>query len=334
MRIIITESQYRRVFKEQYEELNLIAPPQAMTDTISTAINYDLDLKKSATDEKFKVTWEELGYDPNKLPNSIKKKYPEYVPEIISGYGEKNKFNTALLDVLKLIEEKSGLDVIITGGNDYYHQIKRPNSKHNTGNAIDFEVSGYVGKGATDELQMKIEEVILSIAMNEYPNLSFINEYKKDTGGSGGHFHLSLMKELNYYYFYDEALRKEGEKYYGCCGKYKDKNNRAVLTFTGNGSSLKGIMDAGREKEPMKLEKMPIRQPEPIKTKPIKDLPEFDIDKEVTRVVNEYKGKKKKDIKNAIKGYEEFKITMAKTESDLEYVEKIINGLNNLLNEV
>jgi hypothetical protein len=181
-----------------------MTPPVAMTDTISTAINYDLDLKKTADGKDFQVTWEELGYDPNKLPSEIKKKYPTYVPEIISGYGHKENFNKELLTILKTIEEKSGLDLLITGGNDKYHQVKRKDSNHNTGNAIDFIINGSNGVDA----QKKIEEVVLSMAMNEYPKLSFINEFQRSTGGSGGHFHISVLTELNHYHFYDEALKK------------------------------------------------------------------------------------------------------------------------------
>ena len=45
-KIIITESQCRRLFGEQ---MNLIIPPAQVSDTLTTAVNYGLDLKKHAS---------------------------------------------------------------------------------------------------------------------------------------------------------------------------------------------------------------------------------------------------------------------------------------------
>lgn len=256
-KIIITESQYRRLFSEQ---MDLKIPPAQVSDTLSTAVNYGLDLKKYASSEENRVTWEELGYDSNKLPSEIKNKYPTYVPEVISGFGQRGYFNVELLGVLKLVEEKSGLEIIVTGGNDYYHQKNRRGSYHNSGNAIDFTIIG----GNDDENQFKIEKAVLDIALNSKfsPKIAFINEFKRDTGGTGGHFHISLGGgELNYYHFFDEGLRTKGHNLYQCCDKLK------TLSFRGVGADINKNVSIGRKKEP-KINKMTTRDTKPLTSKP------------------------------------------------------------------
>lgn len=259
-RIIISEeekNQIRNLYEQSYENLSGL-----ISDTLRTAMNNDIDLKQTATSDEYRVKWEDIGVNPENLPNDIKSNYPEFVPELLSGVNNVNdfNFNVKLLDVVKLIEDKSGLDILVTAGNDKYHQELKNNSSHNKGQALDF-----VLKDNNDENQQKIESVVLSIAQNEFKNLSFINEYKKDTGGSGGHFHISLSPGLNYYHFFDEGLRKNGDETYGCCEKMKS------LTFNGDGNKIDELKKQGFRKEERggyhKISKM---TPIPIDPKQIK----------------------------------------------------------------
>jgi len=235
------------------------------SDTLSYAVNYNIDLKATASDPEYRATWEEIGINPNTLPQNIKSLYPTYVPELLSGLkkGQSHRLKD-LLDVVKLVEERSGFDVTVTGGVDKYHREEKPNSGHNTGKALDFVIDNN-----SDKNQETIEEVIGNIASNEHKDLSFINEYKRDTGGTGGHFHISFIPEKNYYHFFDEGFRKEGDEHYQCCQK------NPTLEF-GKETNFIDAVRKGRVKEPItKLQpksidttKLNVQSPRDIKKTP------------------------------------------------------------------
>ncbi len=132
------------------------------------------------------------------------------MPEILSSVTYSGKpmtsFNMLLLDIAKAIEEKTGLDIEITGGNDYYH-LKRKTSRHKRGGALDFVIKG---SSNGNENQKKVEKAIIDIIMEQnFPHIGFLNEFKISTGGSGGHFHISLgpPTEASYYHF----INRKGE---------------------------------------------------------------------------------------------------------------------------
>jgi hypothetical protein len=324
-KIIINESQYKRLFKEQSDETKddstkLITPPKNISDTLTKAMELGLDLKQTADSEEYKVTWKELGYDVNKFPSKIKENYPIYAPEIISGYGSNTNFNVELLYILKKIEDMTSLNLMISSGNDAYHQAK-DSSNHKTGNAIDF----YVISGNDDEVQKKIEKAVLKLAMGDYPDISFLNEFKRNTGGTGPHFHIGLMSDINHYHFYDTALRTMDHPHYKCCGK-------GLLKFTGVGSDIKNIAIINRQKE--------LKRIDPISKKleklPPSDDSKMEISKDIKygikadKIVDSHKGKKKYEIKKIIRDNQKI-IKNTDDSGEKELSSKIIKGLNKLL---
>lgn len=102
-----------------------------------------------------------------------------------------------LIDVVSEIEKLSGIELLITAGNDLFHK-KFKNSYHNQGNAIDFVFKNT--NENTPENRKKIEEIIINLIKSGKYNidgkiLGAINEYDRPSRHStGGHFHLSLAK--------------------------------------------------------------------------------------------------------------------------------------------
>lgn len=288
-KIIITEEERIKI-KSLYEQpIDDYSDFRSLSDTLNIASNYGIELKPKASDSNYQVTWEEVGINPEELPDNIKRIYPKYVPELLSGVEDLKNFDSStylyLLRIAKLIEKNSGLDIIVTAGKDKYHQEERSRSSHNEGKAIDFIIDG----DNNDKNQFIIESVILDIIRDGFRNLSFINEFKKNTKGTGGHFHISLVKELNHYHFFDEGLRKKGDESYGCCGK------RSKLTFNGNGSDIfDRIIKYARNKEKNEGKYVPdsyddkISQSQ-IDMKPVSeipnDLPKQEINPNVSNMV-------------------------------------------------
>lgn len=271
-KIIITEEEkieikrlYEQPINHDYLEIN------SLSDTLNTASNYGIELRRKAQNSDYQVTWEEVDIDPEVLPYNIRNMYPKYVPELLSGVEDLKNFDSStylyLLQIANLIEEKSGLNIIVTAGKDKYHQEERSRSSHNQGKAIDFVIDGTNG----DENQFIIESAILDIIRDGNRNLSFINEFKKNTKGTGGHFHISLVKEFNYYHFFDEGLRKKGDKGYLCCGK------KSTLTFNGDGSDIfDRIIKDARSKEKKEGKYEPDRYSDEIPQidmKPVSEIP-------------------------------------------------------------
>lgn len=82
--------------------------------------------------------------------------------------------------------------VVVTAGNDVYHQIDpsvSPNSRHKSGNALDIDV-------LDPTLRDAIDKILSGISLAS-PNISYINEYDypsllgRSTGRNNNHFHLS-----------------------------------------------------------------------------------------------------------------------------------------------
>jgi len=216
-----------RITKNQLEKIVLDEQTDSTT-VVQRALDYNLDIKKSEKTEnplEGRKTWDELYPNPTDTQKEqiefIKKKFKSnYVPEILSSVTYSGKpmtsFNMLLLDIAKAIEEKTGLDIEITGGNDYYH-LKRKTSRHKRGGALDFVIKG---DSNSDENQKKVEKAIIDIIMEQnFPHIGFLNEFKISTGGSGGHFHISLgpPTEASYYHF----INRKGEVEDGEDREYK-----------------------------------------------------------------------------------------------------------------
>ena len=170
-------------------------------NVIKYALSQGIDLKHSASNSKYRTSWFDLIGGTKNQRNDILKiipsEYRNYIPEIVSGVDKNFKFDVRLIDILSEIEKISGLELIITGGRDYFHKPKNPNSKHNTGKAVDFvPVDGMNAKN-----DKKIEEAVLKIILSgRYGmEIGLINERVYPSGhASGPHFHLSLDINVEY----------------------------------------------------------------------------------------------------------------------------------------
>jgi len=210
MRIIITERQLKKIILESegcpcgdgttsISCCSRIDVTKDVSDSLNI-INYAID---SGLDIKYKgdssyETWHNVskkeGVPVSYFKNVLPDKYETYVPEIISGLLRGVKFDTRLIDILKEIEDKSGVQIIITGGQDKYHT----SGYHVMGKAIDFvPLTGGMG----DKTDSKIESAILDIIMSgKYgEEIGYINERLRITAKrTGDHYHLSLGPPVEY----------------------------------------------------------------------------------------------------------------------------------------
>lgn len=207
MKIIITERQLEKIISESegcpcgdgttsisccnnnldFEVSNDVSDSLKI---INKAIDLGLDIKDrgdSSYETWYNVSKEEgipVSYFKDVLPDE----YETYVPEIISGLLRGVKFDTRLIDILKEIEDRSGVEIEITGGQDKYHTW----GYHGRGKAIDFVP---LNGGMNNETDSKIESAILDIILSgKYgEEIGYINErLKKTKMGTGPHYHLSL----------------------------------------------------------------------------------------------------------------------------------------------
>jgi peptidoglycan hydrolase-like protein with peptidoglycan-binding domain len=121
--------------------------------------------------QQLRKTINDLGYD-------------EKNNELTSG-GEVNDDITKIVgDILKKYKQiNPNVDVVITAGNDKFHQKR--NSKHKTGDAIDLVIQPNNSKNSSDLIKL------LDEFKSKYPTFNYIDEYKNPSKGStGGHFHL------------------------------------------------------------------------------------------------------------------------------------------------
>jgi len=306
MKIKITPKQLKEiVIKEQYEMSS------DSTDVVKFAIDMGLDIKKSEDTEnpsKGRKTWDELYPNPTDKQKEqiefIKKKFKSnYVPEILSSvtYKGKGKFNLTLLDIAKEIEQKSGLDIFITGGNDYFHSDS--SSHHSKGNALDFTI-GSTGKANDDNNQKHIEKAMIDIiAEGKYGNIGFINEFKKPSkNANAGHMHMSLANptEISYFEFIDHNgnVWNESQKTPKLTDKYKyegeelDKKYERVREYKKNLEPIKMKTIDAVEIEPI---------PQDIKMKKIK------VRKDPWELLSREERKKQRKLGYDRKSYEEYR---------------------------
>ena len=214
MKILITERQLKKIISEtegcpcgdgtksisccnkvkyDFEVSNDVSDS---LNIINKALDLGLDIKKRG-DSSYE-TWVNVskkeGVPVSYFKDVLPDEYETYVPEIISGLLRGVKFDTRLIDILKEIEDKSGVEIEITGGQDKYHTW----GYHGRGKAIDFKP---LNGGMNNETDSKIETAILDIILSgKYgEEIGYINErLKKTQKGTGDHYHLSLGQPVEY----------------------------------------------------------------------------------------------------------------------------------------
>ena len=163
---------------------------------INKAIDLGLDIRDRGKTSY--ETWDNVskkeGVPVSYFKDVLPDEYETYVPEIISGILRGVKFDTRLIDILKEIEDRSGVEIEITGGQDKYHTWGR----HVRGKAIDFiPLSGGMNNGTDSKIESAILDIILSGKYGE--EIGYINERLKITEKrSGPHYHLSLDNPVEY----------------------------------------------------------------------------------------------------------------------------------------
>jgi hypothetical protein len=107
------------------------------------------------------------------------------------------------------------LKLIVTGGNDKYHQLKAsPNSRHRKGLGLDFVI---LPKSSTNV--KNIEKILQGFAAGSNRKFRFLNEYKLQTvNATGEHFHMSWGEGI-------EGLKSLEES-------IKLANNNQIETYT------------------------------------------------------------------------------------------------------
>lgn len=120
---------------------------------------------------------------------------------------------SSLLDVVKEVENRTGIELELTAGNDKYHQDKkkeadqlgkRYNSKHLTGEALDFVSKDRSVFNNNKEARLKVEQALSDIISSGKfkfgsKNLGAINEYDRSSKyKTAGHFHIDIRKGKPY----------------------------------------------------------------------------------------------------------------------------------------
>ena len=95
--------------------------------------------------------------------------------------------------------EIPGISLVVTGGNDRYHQTLDYNSRHKKGTGLDFVISPN-----TPANIKSVETILKGYAVGNNPKFRYINEYENPTkAATGKHFHISwgigteAQRELN-----------------------------------------------------------------------------------------------------------------------------------------
>ena len=209
--------------------------------TINHALASGLKLKLTASSPKNQIRWtdvvnvNQLNMIKNLLPNM----FTTFVPEVVSGLLPGFSFNNELIDLAAKISNLSGLELQITGGNDFFHKGLTYNSTHKTGEAIDFLPTA----GMNNANDKKIEEAVISIiSSGDYGNrIGFIN------AATAPHFHLSLTNNTKYSWFAyidkDGNPRKSSSPHltWGNGGKYPE------LTKSYHNNAEKDVMKTNHQ---------------------------------------------------------------------------------------
>lgn len=261
-----------KMYIRSWDEWIGVTEATDVINVVDTALKGGLDIKRHsrASSHDKSNTWDKLYPNPSpaqsiQIKKYIKKFGEDLIPELVSGVGKRKstEFNPMLIDYVLKIKRRSGLPIVLTGGDDLFHQLKAPSSRHGKGNAIDFvigKVNDTTGKIdhnlETDQNQAKIEKAIIDlIKEGKIRNIGLINEYKNPSGhATGGHFHMSLMLNDKLEYTYYHFIDKDGNIL-----MIRDKQNMLTPSPTSNSDNLKKIYYNLRKlgkKEAEKIEKM------------------------------------------------------------------------------
>lgn len=100
--------------------------------------------------------------------------------------------NYAIAVFTEIKSQYPNIKIVVTGGNDKYHQNLSYKSSHSRGDGLDFVIT------PSDPTTLKNIDLLLQgfAAGNRSPALSFINEYDKPTkAASGKHFHIRIGRD-------------------------------------------------------------------------------------------------------------------------------------------
>lgn len=113
------------------------------------------------------------------------------------------KIDSTLIDVIADLEKETGFELLVTGGNDKYHQkIKSYTSNHTKGVAIDVVTKDRNLFQNIRSNRVKMESALIKLMTSGKYNknglrLGAINEYDRPTAkATGGHFHISITPDV------------------------------------------------------------------------------------------------------------------------------------------
>ena len=102
--------------------------------------------------------------------------------------------NYAISVFTEIHSQYPNVKIVVTGGNDLYHQRLSYNSAHKKGDGLDFVIT------PSDPTTLKNIDLLLQgfAAGNRSPAVSFINEYDDPTkAASGKHFHIRIGRDIS-----------------------------------------------------------------------------------------------------------------------------------------
>lgn len=137
--------------------------------------------------KKFKIDNEILNEDAGDIRATLDSLgYDEKGNELTSGGDISNQLSALISKILRDFKEvEPNVKIVVTAGNDKYHQKLSYNSKHSTGEAVDLVLQPYNQKSAS-----KFTD-ILEKYKSTNTSFDYIDEYKNpSTSATGGHFHL------------------------------------------------------------------------------------------------------------------------------------------------
>jgi hypothetical protein len=164
------------------------APPTTITNSTGTIQTQEGDAAAGAGGSP--IVGSGNGQNANKLRATLRELgYSEKGSEIDNGGVDISaNIERATSSLLRTIKQQlPKVKVIITGGNDKYHQTLSYNSRHKMGNAIDLVVSP-----RDNQTLDSVVRILRQYAAGNSPNFRFIDEYRHLTSaGTGNHFHIS-----------------------------------------------------------------------------------------------------------------------------------------------